>query len=207
MASPQASLQQQEEQPKPTWFILRAGKKEWKLNLKSIGYDGIDPTTLNRKNFYDWLAVVEKELFRPPQSATFEQRRLRPHRNGQKVNRQAIDDWLDDIHVYTNRPLEVPLLVLKPSLMTRDLESIQEKKLGTYSTRFNPAHANRTKNIRLSLQAIDYHVVDVGEVFSFNKVVGQRTTGRGYLPAPIIVRGEYTGGNWWRNLSNLLNPL
>ncbi|WP_062047010.1 VanW family protein [Bacillus sp. JCM 19034] len=33
-----------------------------------------------------------------------------------------------------------------------------------------------------------------GEVFSFNTTVGKRTIERGYLPAPIIIRGELSEG-------------
>ncbi|WP_235715677.1 VanW family protein [Alkalihalobacillus hemicellulosilyticus] len=38
------------------------------------------------------------------------------------------------------------------------------------------------------------YVVFPGETFSFNHVVGKRTIERGYLPAPIIIRGELSEG-------------
>ncbi len=192
----------------PSWMILRSNEKEWRLNLREIGFDGVDSTTIDRVKFNQWLDGIEKELYRPPRSASFKGRQLQPHQDGQKVNREEIDSWLDEIHSYLDRPIEVPLVSITPPLTTSDLEKITEKRLGTYTTRFNPAHTNRTQNIRRSLEAIDYHVVDVGEVFSFNKVVGPRTIERGYLPAPVIVQGEYTegvGGGICQTSSTLYN--
>ncbi|MCM1114410.1 MAG: VanW family protein [Clostridium sp.] len=47
-------------------------------------------------------------------------------------------------------------------------------------------NANRTTNLQLASKAIDGTVVKPGETFSFNKVVGQRTSAKGYKPAPIF---------------------
>jgi vancomycin resistance protein YoaR len=49
-------------------------------------------------------------------------------------------------------------------------------------------------NIELAANALDSHVVFPNETFSFNKVVGNRTLKKGYLRAPIIVRGELSEG-------------
>ncbi|MFC5187671.1 VanW family protein [Actinomadura harenae] len=60
------------------------------------------------------------------------------------------------------------------------------RQLAAYTTRFKPGEA-RVKNIRIGARAIDGHVVKAGDAFSFNKVVGERTARRGYVPAPTIV--------------------
>jgi vancomycin resistance protein YoaR len=150
--------------------------------------------TLDRAAFYRWLAPIEGQLYRPPRSAYFANGVIQAHRSGQKVDREKINRWLDEIHAYVNRPLEIPLKKLTPSVTTADLRRIREKRLASYTTRFDPVHVNRASNIRLSAKAIDHTVVGVGEVFSFNKTVGPRTVERGYKPAPEIVNGEYTEG-------------
>jgi vancomycin resistance protein YoaR len=195
---------------RPIPFILQADGKEWILDLRRVGYDGIDPTTLDRDAFDRWLRPIERKLYRPPRSAHFRDRVLQPHQYGRKVDRQEIEAWLDVIHAYTDRPLRVPFIRLKPSITTSDLKVIRQRKLGSYSTRFNPGNVNRTHNILLSTKAIDHVVVDVGEVFSFNKVVGPRTPQRGYRPAPVIVRGEYSegiGGGICQTSSTLFNSV
>ena len=49
---------------------------------------------------------------------------------------------------------------------------------------------NRLKNIRLAAQSINAYILKPGEVFSFNKIVGERSAERGYLPAATIINGE-----------------
>lgn len=49
---------------------------------------------------------------------------------------------------------------------------------------------NRTENLRLACKAINGTVLQPGEVFSFNEVVGERTAEKGYKEGII-----YTGGN------------
>lgn len=60
---------------------------------------------------------------------------------------------------------------------------------GTYASQ-----ANRNRNMELASQAIDYTVIENGEVFSFNDVVGPRTAERGYKEATIFVGQEKVPG-------------
>ncbi|MFP3440966.1 VanW family protein, partial [Pantoea sp. SIMBA_133] len=61
-------------------------------------------------------------------------------------------------------------------------------------THFRKNNLERTSNIELAAEAINNTVVFPGETFSFNQTVGKRTKERGYLPAPIIVKGELSEG-------------
>lgn len=191
-------------------FIVKYEGKEWRLDLSQTGFDGIDPTTLDRDAFWRWFSQVEKEIDRQPKSAHFRGRQLVPHQNGRKVDRAEVNHWLDGIHHYLNRPLTVPVQIWSPPIMTETLKRIKEKHLASYSTVYNPHNANRAHNILLSARAIDHQVVNVGEVFSFNRTVGIRSSARGYRPAPVIVRGEYTegvGGGICQTSSTLFNSV
>lgn len=55
--------------------------------------------------------------------------------------------------------------------------------LGTCETKHN-TNENRNTNLRLLCAALDGHIVQPGEEFSYNAVVGERTAERGYKPAP-----------------------
>ena len=48
-------------------------------------------------------------------------------------------------------------------------------------------NANRTNNLKIASNAINGTIVKPGETFSFNSVVGPRTTARGYKAAPVFV--------------------
>ena len=50
--------------------------------------------------------------------------------------------------------------------------------------------AARKSNVNLSAAAINSYVMNTGDIFSYNGVVGQRTAARGYQPAPAYVKGE-----------------
>ena len=65
--------------------------------------------------------------------------------------------------------------------------------LASYSTEYvnNP---DRTTNLRLAAQKINGTVVLPGEIFSYNKVVGKRTTAAGYKNAAIYQDGGVTDG-------------
>ncbi|MBA4543949.1 VanW family protein [Thermoactinomyces daqus] len=193
-------------------MIFRFQHKEWIFPLSEIGFDGVDPTTLNRQAFMNWFSlVVEHEINRPARSARFDrQRRIIPHQLGRKVDRQKVYEWLDSIHEYLGRPLEVPVIWIQPQLTTKKLQQLKQKKLSSYSTYFNARNLNRTHNIRLSVQAIDHTVLLPGQIFSFNRIVGERSLARGYRPARIIVKGEYSegiGGGICQTSSTLFNSV
>lgn len=55
----------------------------------------------------------------------------------------------------------------------------------TYSSNY-VNNANRTKNLQLAAKSITGTIVQPGQTFSFNKVVGPRTAAKGYKPAPVF---------------------
>ena len=192
-------------------LMLRLGEKNWSLDLREIGFDGIDPTTLNHDALMKKIhETIEKEVNREPQSAHYKDRKVVPHQLGIKVDRQEIKKWFDEIHDYVNRPVDLPVQRFKPELTTKELLQLKQKRLGSYTTYFNHRNENRSHNILLSAKAIDHHVLMPGETFSFNKVVGIRSQKRGYRMAKIIVKGEYSegvGGGICQTSSTLFNSV
>ncbi len=53
-------------------------------------------------------------------------------------------------------------------------------------------NTNRTTNLILAAEAIDGTILRPGDVFSFNKIVGERTAAKGYKPAAIYSDGLTT---------------
>ena len=66
--------------------------------------------------------------------------------------------------------------------------------LGRYSTYFDPALRGRVANLRRAAAAIDGLLLQPGQEFSFNDVVGPRTPETGYVEAPELVAGELVPG-------------
>lgn len=65
------------------------------------------------------------------------------------------------------------------------MSTVFGKVYKTYSTNYvnNP---DRTNNLKLACKAINGTIIQPGQTFSFNKVVGKRTAAKGYKPAPIF---------------------
>lgn len=79
--------------------------------------------------------------------------------------------------------------------------------LGSCQTKHN-TNENRNTNLRVMCQALDGVVLQPGEEFSFNTVVGERTKEKGYLPAPAYSGNRLTnalGGGVCQGSSTLYN--
>lgn len=84
----------------------------------------------------------------------------------------------------------IPLKITKPKKTLSDLgKKAFPNKLATYSTRYNPINKNRSNNVELSAQKLNGIILMPGEIFSYNKTVGERTISEGYKEA-----GAYAGG-------------
>ncbi|OMF19766.1 hypothetical protein BK133_29580 [Paenibacillus sp. FSL H8-0548] len=106
--------------------------------------------------------------------------------------------------------LELPLLKTYAKVDSELLSMIKAKRIGQYATYYNQNNKNRSHNVVLAANAINNYVVFPGENFSFNEVVGKRSTEKGYLRAPVIVRGEMSedvGGGICQISSTLFNAV
>lgn len=89
----------------------------------------------------------------------------------------------------------IPLKVVYPKVTTNDLGSEAfPDLLATYSTTFSTKNTNRSTNIRLATQKINGVVLMPGETFSYNQVVGKRTTANGFKVAAVYSNGEVSEG-------------
>lgn len=89
----------------------------------------------------------------------------------------------------------IPLQYTKPEITIADLgEDIFETKLGTSTTLYDSTNLNRATNINIACEKINGTVLEPGETFSFNKVVGERTAKNGFKEALIYNGGEVDYG-------------
>ncbi len=64
-----------------------------------------------------------------------------------------------------------------------------DQLIGTFTTMYEPGQP-RVTNIRKMAATVDGTVIAPGAQFSLNGIVGERTTAKGYLPAPFIAEGN-----------------
>ena len=86
--------------------------------------------------------------------------------------------------------VKIPATIEYPSVTAEELEAVLFRDvLGEARTKVGGTAA-RKSNVSLSAAAINSYVMNTGDIFSYNGVVGQRTAARGYKPAPAYVQGE-----------------
>jgi hypothetical protein len=71
---------------------------------------------------------------------------------------------------------------------------LDQHVLAEWSTRYNHRNQSRRTNLEAAAQVIDGRILQPGEVFRFNEVVGERTEDRGFEIAGIIASGAYQKG-------------
>ena len=75
----------------------------------------------------------------------------------------------------------LPVQYLPPEILGQ--EAYFQDVLGSCETKHN-TNANRNHNLQLQCDTLNGFVLQPGETFSMNEVLGERTLERGYLPAP-----------------------
>jgi vancomycin resistance protein YoaR len=151
---------------------------------------------INDKKYDEFIEKLDQKIYRAPQNAVInDQGGIDPEQVGYRLDRQVFKEKYYE-YFYSNGPseVEVPLSEIYPKVDSELLADIRIQQIGQYVTYFNSYNKSRSHNIFLAAKAIDNHVIFPNETFSFNKVVGKRTLEKGYLRAPIIVKGELSEG-------------
>jgi len=106
--------------------------------------------------------------------------------------------------------VELPLYVTESGYKPEDVKQLGEVVIATYTTRFNSGVVGRSKNIKLSAEAIHNVIVGSGDIFSFNTTVGPSDAEHGYQKAKEIVNKQLVdgiGGGICQTSSTLYNSV
>ncbi len=110
-----------------------------------------------------------------------------PEKNGLQFDmdeaRKIVGDGSEEMYT-------IPATVTPAKVTAADLqEKLFRDTLARATTELNEGNEPRTNNVRLASKAINGTILNPGDEFSYNDVVGERTEERGYKPA-----GAYSGG-------------
>ncbi|MEH7413807.1 VanW family protein [Neobacillus drentensis] len=155
---------------------------------------------------------IDQQVAKNPKNAMFDSRgNIIPEQIGYRLHRQLFTERVFSYYFNNgSTSLELPLQTIYPKVDSELLVDIRNAKIGKYVTSFNTYNKERTNNIYLATNAINNVVLFPGETFSFNQVVGKRTAEKGYLPATVIKRGEFSediGGGICQVSSTLFNAV
>lgn len=98
-----------------------------------------------------------------------------------QVAKQIIEQNRDNTESY-----EIPATITIPDVTVEDLKNkFSANTLATYTTDFSSSDAGRSANISLAASKINGYVLNPGQRFSFNQVVGPRTKAAGFKIAHV----------------------
>lgn len=69
-----------------------------------------------------------------------------------------------------------------------------QKEISNFSTKIKDNSPGRLNNIRLTCNTINNSIINPGEIFSFNNIVGKPTVQKGYMEAHVIINNKLTNG-------------
>ena len=138
----------------------------------------------------------------PPEDASFRITRddrveIVPGRKGLQVDvEEAYQQLLDSLGNGQAKPvIRLSLAQVSPRRTTEAITAMGVKGLlSAYTTYFDPTNVGRTYNIRVAAAALDGLLVPPGQEFSFNDVVGPRSSDAGYKNAKVIINAEFVEG-------------
>ena len=175
-------------------LVIKLGVPEYGLDLDQLYRQVLEAYSANQFEITGQLSVIEpepinlesiyKEYYVPPENAYFDaiNQEIVAEVNGYGFDLEYAKSILSKKNY--GATIEIPFTELKPEITTELLSSLLFRdKLAVY-TATATSNANRNTNLRLACEAINGFVLYPGDVFSYNERLGERTTARGYRPAP-----------------------
>ncbi len=166
--------------------------------ITNINFDGYEIETYSLPQDKPDAAKIAKDVNCEPENAKAdtETGEVVDAVTGVEVSEKAIADAIGD---GTEQTYTIPVKLTKAELSGSDLEKVLFRDvLAQTTTMYNSGDSGRTTNVSLTAQACDGTILNPGDEFSYNTIVGERTPERGYQKATIFVSGEsvedYGGG-------------
>ncbi|HHT63545.1 MAG: VanW family protein [Bacillota bacterium] len=119
-----------------------------------------------------------------------------PGKNGFRTNiGESVEKLKEVLQSADQMECELIIRVVPPDITEKEILSWEiNGVVAGFETYFDPAKKDRSDNIRMAASALDHVLVMPQEIFSFNEVVGPRTTEAGYKESLVIENNEFTPG-------------
>ncbi len=141
------------------------------------------------------ISDIHKEIYKQAQNAsiTKDPIEVKPHING--IDFAISEEEAEAILKEEKEEYIIPLTITIPEITLDKLgQEAFPHILGTFSTTYNMENKNRVTNLELASEKIDGTIILPGEIFSYNKIVGERTIAKGYKEAAVYSGGKVVDG-------------
>lgn len=168
--------------------IILSAIKDEKENI-DLPVNSVQPETID-------LAKIHDEIYTEPKNAsvTKEPYSISVEKKGVDFG-ISIEEAQNLLNNSESNEISIPLVYTDAEITVADLgEDIFGTTLATFPTKYDVTNTNRATNLEIAASKINGTVIAPGEVFSFNKVVGERTAKNGFKEAIIYSDGELDYG-------------
>lgn len=185
------------------WSAGRSGSLEERYQMISsrkeqpVSYE-VTRTLYSAETIEQCVAAIAQQIDRPAENAkiaSFDtstyQFTFTDEVVGSKLDTQALATDMAGALDAGGGTVELKVQSIQPSVKKADISS-QYGMIASAVTNASSSSSNRLTNIRLALELINGTCLEPGETFSFNTVVGKRTTDRGFKVATAYSSGEVT---------------
>ncbi len=177
-------------------YIQHKSQPIVQINKEDYFEEGLGGPFLNQGRLQGLYTDVNSVISKNPKNAYInENGAIVDGVAGLELNQNSFkEEFLHALYNNGTTMIDPKVTYIHPKVDAELLAMIRAKQVGTFVTYFRGNNKERKTNIFLATDAINNQVVFPGETFSFNQTVGKRTKEKGYLPAPIIVKGELSEG-------------
>lgn len=116
---------------------------------------------------------------------------FKPSRQGQKLNVDKTYQMLTEALTSSQKTINLPVEIIKSRVQTEDVNNLGIKELiGKGISNFAGSIPNRIYNVNLTATKLNGVLIPPGEIFSFNKTVGDISAATGFKQAYVIKEGR-----------------
>ena len=156
-----------------------------------IEIDTITPEPFDADKFY-------KEYNREVKDATYTEKNgvyeFQKELNGIALNYNEVVSIIEENRNNTEDYI-IPAVITKAEITVESLErKFISRVISAYTTSFATSDANRAHNVMLAASKIDGVILNPGDTFSYNKVVGPRTAATGFKNAHVYEGNRIVDG-------------
>lgn len=187
---------------------LKAGRSgffvaQW-LERGDISRNGLEldlDALFEEPRFHTTVGEITADITRPPVDARYhigddDTVHIIPHQDGYQVDHEQLKQRiLQQLERGRLTPVPLPLVHVVPGYKTSDVEAMHlTGLLAEFGTGYDPGMVNRSYNISVAAGALNNLLIAPGEIVSFNRIVGPRSSEAGYRTAPVIIENQFQEG-------------
>lgn len=142
------------------------------------------------------LAAIAQEVARAPVDATydFETDTLRPNVDGSELDLATSQEAVRQAVLLEQPAVDLAVRPVPARVQAKELTGARRYQVARFTTPILVADPGRVHNISMAVRKISGVILQPGQLFSFNDVVGPRDKEHGWAPAKEIYQGEFVLG-------------